>query len=294
MYHHAGPSGPGQHALEELIHLSHALGTVELDWASVAEGNVSTAIGEDSLLVKASGSRMRSAASDSFVGVRLEPLVQLLDDTDVDDVRVREVLAGSVFSSGASRMPSVETLLHVVCVKYGRARYVVHTHPTDVNAFLCSTRPELLVQGNLFPDQIVVLGRHQLLVPYVDPGLQLARRVRVELEGFARQHGSPPRVIYLANHGMFALGSTAQESLDITEMAAKTARVLRSALSLGGAVFMSDEDCERIDTRPDEVVRRRRLQHAAPLLDEDRTDHAHPVHREGERSGRAAVDFPHP
>ena len=62
------------------------------------------------------------------------------------------------------------------------ARTVVgHTHPVPVLALLCSPHAEALATHLLFPDQIVVLGRRPLFVPYVDPGLALARRVRDDL-----------------------------------------------------------------------------------------------------------------
>jgi ribulose-5-phosphate 4-epimerase/fuculose-1-phosphate aldolase len=65
-----------------------------------------------------------------------------------------------------------------------------------------------------------------------------------------------PRVIYLGNHGMVALGSSAGQVLQLTEMADKVSRVLAATLSLGSVVPMTDESAERIDTRDDEEVRR--------------------------------------
>jgi rhamnose utilization protein RhaD (predicted bifunctional aldolase and dehydrogenase) len=165
---------------------------------------------------------------------------------------VREIFDEVALRSGGRR-PSVESLLHAVCLSEHGVEVVAHTHPVDVNAILCSTRPSLLVEGSLFPDQIVVLGREPWLIPYVDPGLQLAREVRRRL----REHrGAPPRAIYLQNHGLFALGRTARDAESITEMAVKVARILRGASEIGGARFMDEHDVLRIDTRPDEVLRR--------------------------------------
>ena len=123
----------------------------------------------------------------------------------------------------------------------------------------------------LFPDQIVVLGRRPLFVPYVDPGLALARRVR---DALGRPHGEPPKVIYLGNHGLFALGRTPEHVLQITAMAVKASRCSRARSPRGARAPLTEADADRIDTRPDEHYRR-----AALARDERRDD-------EPERSGR--------
>jgi ribulose-5-phosphate 4-epimerase/fuculose-1-phosphate aldolase len=68
--------------------------------------------------------------------------------------------------------------------------------------------------------------------------------------------------MYLRNHGMVALGSSAGQVLQLTEMADKVSRVLAATLSLGSVVPMTDESAERIDTRDDEQIRRTALARA--------------------------------
>jgi rhamnose utilization protein RhaD (predicted bifunctional aldolase and dehydrogenase) len=206
------------------------------------------------MLVKASGSRLGAATPDDLVRLRLADALAILDGDAPDDV-VQTALAATVLD-GSGRMPSVESLLHAVCLSDGGARFVAHTHPTIVNAFLCSDQALALVEGALFPDQIVVLGRHQLFIPYTDPGVRLAQRARAELREFVALHDVPPRVIYLQSHGVFALGGSAQEVLDISEMVAKSARILMGSMSIGKPVYLSEQDADRIDTRPDERSRR--------------------------------------
>ena len=111
----------------------------------------------------------------------------------------------------------------------------------------------------LFPDQIVVLGRRPLFVPYIDPGLALARRVRDDLATHVARHGEPPKVIYLGNHGLFALGQTPEHVLQITAMAVKASRVLAGALAAGGVSALAEAEADRIDARPDEHYRRAAL-----------------------------------
>ena len=131
-----------------------------------------------------------------------------------------------------------------------------HTHPAGVNALLCSTVADLVTAGSLFPDQIVVLGRHRILIDYADPGLVLARGVRERLRLHGAKHCAVPKAIYLRNHGLFALGSSPDEVKRITVMAEKCAQVLLGASAVGEVVFLSDSDAERIDIRPDELYRR--------------------------------------
>ena len=161
------------------------------------------------------------------------------------------------------RRPSVEAMLHAVCLELGGADAVGHTHPVPVVALLCSRHAEALATEMLFPDQIVVLGRRPLFVPYVDPGLALARRVRDELATHVARHGEPPKVIYLGNHGLFALGATPEHVLQITAMAVKASRVLAGrARGRAVASALADAEADRIDARPDEHYRRAALARA--------------------------------
>jgi rhamnose utilization protein RhaD (predicted bifunctional aldolase and dehydrogenase) len=147
--------------------------------------------------------------------------------------------------------------MHALGLTEGGARFVGHTHPTAVNAVLCSDRAEALVAGAIFPDQVVVCGREALLIPYADPGLPLARIVRDGLHEYRGRTGTTPKTVYLRNHGLLALGQSAAEVDQITTMATKVARVLTGALSLGEPVYLSATQADRIETRPDEHHRRR-------------------------------------
>lgn len=244
--------------IDAVLSLSRALGDPARDWAILGEGNVSALATSETMLVKTSGAGMASAQAPDYVEVRLQGILDLLDDPAADDASTETTLLGSRLDQD-DKPPSIEALLHAVCIKDAGARVVGHTHPTAVNAILCSDQAEAIVGGSLFPDQVVVLGAHQMLVPYTDPGLALARRVRSGLVAFRRTHAETPKVIYLVNHGLFALGRSTDEVLQITEMATKTARVLAGALAIGSPVFLSPEQASRINTRPDELKRRIRL-----------------------------------
>jgi rhamnose utilization protein RhaD (predicted bifunctional aldolase and dehydrogenase) len=244
------------HNLTDLVQLSRTLGESWRRLAILAEGNTSQRISEDQLAVKATGRSLANASAEDFVVVSLRRLSDLVDDPHAGDADVAGYFDEVEIEQG--KRPSVETLLHVVCVVDAGATTVAHTHPESVNALLCSDRAEVLAGPPIFPDQVVVIGRRGLLVPYADPGVVLAREVRVRLAEHAREWGMP-RVIYLQNHGLVVLGFSAVQALQLTEMADKVSRVLGATLALGSVVAMTDESVERIDTRDDEQIRRAAL-----------------------------------
>jgi rhamnose utilization protein RhaD (predicted bifunctional aldolase and dehydrogenase) len=247
-----------------LLDLCHELGDPARDLVLSGEGNVSIRLGEERMLIKASGCSLRTMTADDLLEVDRHVILGLVSGADVTDDETARVYRQSIVREDESgRMPSVEAILHAVIYEETAVGVVAHTHPVAVNALLCSTSPELLVGGALFPDQIVALGRHQLLVPYTDPGVPLAAAVRAALRGFAEQHGEPPRVVYLVNHGVFVLAGTPAEALHVTEMTVKVARVLLGTLAAGGPAFLADDNVDRIDRRPDEHYRRSRLTHGA-------------------------------
>ncbi|MGZ4333749.1 MAG: class II aldolase/adducin family protein [Gaiellaceae bacterium] len=234
----------------DLVEFARTLGDPAREYAILAEGNVSRLLDDKRMLVKASGASLSEATAASFLEVRIDPVLALLDSAPAGEEA--QAAALTACASGAEGLrPSVEMPLHAVALRYGGARAVGHTHPVAVNAILCSENAAAIARA-LFPDQIVVCGADPLLVPYVDPGLPLARVLRDAL----RERARPPKTIYLQNHGLVALGQTQLEVLQITQMAVKAASILLGALSAGGPVFMSDEHVARIDARLDEHYRR--------------------------------------
>ena len=254
------PESASEHLRAELVRLARYAGEPNRQWACAAEGNVSGRWLSDRMVVKASGCSMERLESDDLVDVARGSLLALLDEPAADDHRVDQVyraaMAGGADERRDNRKPSVEALLHAVVLDRTDASVVLHTHPIAVNRLLCSRAAEQLVAGALFPDQIVMMGQHQLLVPYVDPGLPLARAVRASMDDFAQTHGQMPKVIYLRNHGVFIAARDVQDAMDTTSMTVKVAAVLLGAIAAGGPVFLEEHDSMRIETRPDEHYRR--------------------------------------
>jgi rhamnose utilization protein RhaD (predicted bifunctional aldolase and dehydrogenase) len=242
--------------LQQLVAMSNRLGDPALDYVILGEGNTSARADADTFWVKASGTELRTIDRAGFVRVRFDRVLALLDEGDLDDDAIKEGLEAAKVDPTVAARPSVETVLHALALQLEEVNFVGHTHPTAVNTLLCSQRAEEAVSGRLFPDHIVYCGPASVYVPYTDPGLPLARRVRNSIGRYIDAHHESPKVILMQNHGLIALGRTAQEVEDITAMAVKAARVLLSTYALGGPHFLTAENVDRIHTRPDEAYRR--------------------------------------
>lgn len=244
--------------IADLVRLSHRLGDPAADLAILGEGNTSADLGDGTFLVKASGTSLRSAEESAFVQMDRAAVMAAVEDpalADDDSAGLdRRMRAACV--PGTVRKPSIEAMLHAVTIEEAGARFTGHTHPTPITGILCSDRARSLVAGHLFPDQVIVCGRHPLLLPYLEPGLPLGRGLRAGLRRHIHRHGAPPRLVYLVNHGIVALGETATEVEQITAMAVKAARILAAALTAGNPVYLPADSADRLDTRPDEIHRR--------------------------------------
>jgi L-ribulose-5-phosphate 4-epimerase len=236
---------------EEAAALACVLGDPSHDLAILAEGNTSAREDDTSFWVKASGLSMRDIAPEGFVRVAFEPI---LAAEGLDDTAVRELLASSRVEAGPL-LPSVETFMHAWLLTLPGVAVVGHCHPTDMLPILCRQDAHAECQRRYFPDEIVCCGPASAWVPYVDPGLPLARAVREGVEAYIEEWGSVPKTIWMGNHGLIALGANRREVESATLMSAKAAR-----LRLGGAtVALTRAQVERIATRPDEHYRQRLL-----------------------------------
>ena len=243
--------------LTQLIAMSNNLGHPANDYVILGEGNTSAQVNEETFWVKASGTQLRAIGPEGFVQVYFEPILAMLDGPDLSDVQVKQTLIAAKVDPNAAGHPSVETALHALCLKLEGIKFVGHTHPTAINMLTCSAAFETAVSGRLFPDEIVLCGPAPVVIPYVDPGLPLARAIHQRINAYLETYGELPKTIFMQNHGFIALAPTAQQVENITAMAVKAARILGGTYALGGPHFMTPEAIDRIHTRPDEHYRQR-------------------------------------
>ncbi|HPO15530.1 MAG TPA: class II aldolase/adducin family protein [Candidatus Hydrogenedentes bacterium] len=244
--------------LQQLVEMSHYLGDPGRTYAILGEGNTSARIDQDSFYVKASGTTLATMKPSDFLAVSISKVTAILDDAKAGDADVDRVLKEALLDSKETRKPSVETMMHGLLYQLSpEYNFIGHTHPVATNALLCSVNAYEAVSGRVCPDHIVVMGHQSVFVPYVDPGLVLAREVRARVNRFIEEEGVLPKAIMLENHGLFALGSNAKKVTNITDMAEKVSNIIIGSYSVGGPKFMSPEAVRRIDTRPDELYRQK-------------------------------------
>lgn len=241
-----------------LLELCRGLGVEDRKLAILGEGNVSGAVSPMDFLIKASGSSLASMSAEDFTLCKAEAVRALLDHKGITDGEVEAVLMESRSRPGDKR-PSVEAAFHAWLLTLENIQFVGHCHPTAVNQVLCSPRARDFAERRLFPDEVVCCGAASVFVPYTDPGIPLAREIRERTILFIKQHSYVPRLILLQNHGIIAVGPTAQSVLSSILMATKAAEIFVGAASMGGPNFMAQKDVDRISSRPDEHYRQKQL-----------------------------------
>jgi L-rhamnose isomerase len=205
---------PANHAnaLEELMHVSHAVGG-QTRFVQAGGGNTSVKAADGTLMfIKSSGTPLAEMdARRGWVLVETGTLRELFDKRELlskpasaREAEVARILGRSVVAPAEAR-PSVEAPLHALL-----DRVVIHTHPPAVNALTCNNRSKELLEKLWRKDE-----EQPLWVPYTDPGVMLAFRARELIEKYRRLHGRLPRIILLENHGLICSAERATDALQL-------------------------------------------------------------------------------
>ncbi len=244
--------------LKSLLHLSHELGVESRGMAMLGEGNTSTRRDEETFWVKASGTNLAALKPAQVVACRFADILAMMEREKMSDAEVNQALLDCRVDPEALK-PSVEALFHGYLLSLPEVNFIGHVHAIAVNQILCSPRAKEFAENRIFPDEIVCCGAASVLVPYTDPGLVLAQAIREQTRKYIEKMGTYPRLILLENHGIIALGKTHQAVLAALLMAEKTAQIWAGAAALGGPLFLSEQQVQRIAQRPDEHYRQRAL-----------------------------------
>ncbi|MFN5805700.1 MAG: class II aldolase/adducin family protein [Opitutales bacterium] len=245
-------------SFQELLELSRTLGGERLRMAILGEGNTSVRLDDDTFAVKASGCSLATLTAGDVTVCRFDRLLPLLDDRSAGDAEIDAALFASRVDPGAKK-PSIEALFHAYLLTLPGVRCVGHVHAIAVNGILCSPRAREFASGRTCPDEVVLCGTESVLVPYAEPGMALCRSIREQVVAFVRRTGREPRIILLANHGIIAVGPSPKAVLGSLLMAEKAAEIFAGAAALGGPVFLTPAQCDRIAGRPDEHYRQKLL-----------------------------------
>src|SRR5919106_1787643 len=211
--------------LEQVAELSRRFG-LDPQFARAGGGN-SSVKADGVLYIKPSGVSLGSLTSDALMPLDMQPLLALLNADPAGSAAgseaVMQVAVGARLRPVGKRRPSVECLFHALIPR----RFVLHTHPTIVNAACCAR------DGSRIAEQL--FGDTALWVDYVDPGLPLARAISEARRRF--EHGTgraAPDVVLLQNHGLIVAGDDARAVARASLQAVQTVR--RHLDGLGGVL----------------------------------------------------------
>jgi rhamnose utilization protein RhaD (predicted bifunctional aldolase and dehydrogenase)/NAD(P)-dependent dehydrogenase (short-subunit alcohol dehydrogenase family) len=183
-----------QSPLDSLVHLSRLIGR-DTRLVQPGGGNTSIKVGGE-LLVKGSGTDLRTIGPDGFTRLSLARLAPLAQAEAMSDAEMMRFMAGCMVAAGPA--PSVETPLHSLLPH----RVIAHTHDVATMSLtnVGDGTAERLV-GELFQGGI-------LYVPYSRPGFPLARAVSAMVDRI------PPEAIglTLAHHGLVVWGDDAEQA----------------------------------------------------------------------------------
>jgi rhamnose utilization protein RhaD (predicted bifunctional aldolase and dehydrogenase)/NAD(P)-dependent dehydrogenase (short-subunit alcohol dehydrogenase family) len=224
------------HLLETLVQLSRRIGE---NHRLVQPGGGNTSIKTDGvLLVKGSGTDLRTIGPAGFTRLDLARLATLLGAERMSDAEMMRFMAGCMLADGPT--PSVETPLHALLSH----RVIAHTH--DVATM------SLTNVGDGTAERLLkeLFGQSIVYVPYVRPGFPLAKAVRdlsprltAEAEGLA-----------LAHHGLVVWGDDAASCAErVTRIVGRIDEYLRTArrgrrrLSSGRTVVAAEERRRRAE-----------------------------------------------
>jgi len=195
--------------LDELVEVARRYGR-DPEFSRGGGGNASAKV-DGILYIKPSGVALATLIAGDLVPLEMEPLLALLHAGDAatgareeaggpgEDPVMRTAMAARLGDPGGRR-PSVELLFHAFLPE----RFVLHTHPVDINAVTCNSDGAGLA-GRLFGDQAV-------WVPYTNPGLPLARAIVEARRAYVARLGRPaPAVTLMQNHGVIVSGDSTAE-----------------------------------------------------------------------------------
>ncbi|HEY5940177.1 MAG TPA: SDR family oxidoreductase [Gemmatimonadales bacterium] len=199
------PSKRRADPLDQLVQLSNLMGQ-DIRLVQPGGGNTSTKMG-DTLLVKGSGTDLRTITREGFTRLSLSRLAALRDAESMSDAEMMRFMAGCMLAEGPA--PSVETPLHALLPQ----PVIAHTHDVATMS-LTNVRDDVAERlvGELFEGRIVY-------VPYVRPGFPLARAVsrlggQADGQADGRTGGRIPEEaigLVLAHHGLVVWGEDTEE-----------------------------------------------------------------------------------
>ncbi len=187
----SGAAMNDQQILEDIAGLSREFGSD----AYVRGGGGNTSVKTDRLIyIKPSGIALADMMPGAFLPLDRAKLASLPNATFPSETNARERAVAAFMADavkpGFTGRASVEAPLHDSFPQ----RFVVHTHPSIVNAICCS-KNGAEAAARFVPEA--------LWIKPIEPGYLLSVHVREALAKYKEQFSRDAEMVFLANHGIF-------------------------------------------------------------------------------------------
>ena len=220
----------------ELIEVANRYGA-DPEYSRAGGGNASVKL-DGVLYIKPSGVPLATLVADDLVPLRIDVLLDALhSDEPVEGDPVRAAAQRAQVRDVQGRRPSVEILFHALLPE----ALVLHSHPLVANALTCNAEAEALAAR--------LLGDDAVVVPYIDPGVPLARGVEAARTAYTERTGRPaPGITLLRNHGIIIAGNSATEITERTERVTGAIRAAIEAVAAPAAPALDETELTRVRT----------------------------------------------
>ena len=228
----------------ELAELANDLSTHPSRSVIWTEGSCALKLSDQRYLVTPRGVSLSGLVETQAVELDLPKMEELSRAEAVSEEQILDAIPGGV---NGGKTPSLDALLYAYLLNMEGVQIAAHVHPGEINQILCSPRARQFADRRMLPEEIIGCGNAALLASYSDPGLALAKEVRRRMVLWRDRFKTVPKVVLVQNHGMFVLGKTRAELVQITEMMIKAAQVFIGAAVLGGPVFLTPNNVTQIE-----------------------------------------------
>lgn len=226
----------------ELLDLAHWAGTHPARLVLGSEGAVAAMLPSGTFAVSAAHAHLARLGPESLVEFDLSKAQCLITMDDATPEQIAEAQ-----TNPAAPTPSADALIFADLFAFEGVRFALHTQPIPVNQIICSPRARQFSDRRNLPHEIVACGQSSVLVPFMPPGLLLAKEIRRKIALWRDRYKETPKLILIQNHGMIALGATEEEVRIVTEMTVKYAEIFVGAAMLGGPEFLKPNYVTQID-----------------------------------------------
>ncbi len=169
-------------------------------------GNISYKIDDETMIIKASGKRIKDMnEGDAVVGLLYKDVKEYFHNVPMHDKGEKESLDVVINAThkGQQGRPSIETGFHALL-----SRATIHSHSVYVNMMTCSSVFESMVDTIFLGSAI-----SYMCISYAKPGYHLTHLFLEKV----RKLSSRPRVIFMKNHGVVVTAETFEEAIVLHE-----------------------------------------------------------------------------